>query len=105
VQQIAEPAPVQTKASQPEFAAGQDTPAEIAEEKTPATSEEPVTEVEESPIPAENQQAIPVSQIQESSREPESVNPWAITIASLLVLGLLVGVVMLTKNNRSRAID
>jgi len=105
VQQIAEPEPVQTEVSQPEFAAGQDTPAEIAEEKTPATSEEPVTEVEESPIPAENQQAAPVSQIQESSREPESVNPWAITIASLLVLGLLVGVVMLTKNNRSRAID
>ena len=103
-QQISEQAPAQTEVSQPESNVGQDTPTEIAEEVKPESSE-PLTAVEESPKPSEFEQAIPVSQIQDSSREPESVNPWAVTIASILVLGLLVGVLVLTKNNRSRAID
>ena len=37
--------------------------------------------------------------------EQSGASVWAIAIAALLVLGLIVAVVMLTKNNRSRAID
>ena len=37
--------------------------------------------------------------------DQESIHPWAIAIAGLLVLALLIAVLVLTKNNRPRAID
>ena len=51
-------------------------------------------------------QALPVAQV-ERQRESadQDVNPWAVVLAALIVLGLLTGVVYLTKNNRSRAIE
>lgn len=66
----------------------------------------PATDSEIEPEP-ESEQALPVSQIQEKEQVVENtqISPWAIALASMLVSGLLVGVVYLTKNNRSRAIE
>jgi hypothetical protein len=73
---------------------------ETVEPLTPQTDSESETE-------PEIEQALPVSQIQEKEQVVENtqISPWAIALASMLVLGLLVGVVYLTKNNRSRTID
>lgn len=49
--------------------------------------------------------SIPVSMAEKAGSEDESVNPWAIFFASSLILLLIIGVVLLTKNNRSRAIE
>ncbi len=53
------------------------------------------------------EQALPASAIQKNleTTEPESASPWAIGLASALVLLLVAGVVYLTKNNRSRTIE
>jgi hypothetical protein len=50
---------------------------------------------------------IPVSQPREFSdiEENDETSVWAILLAGLLVLGLIFGVVLLTKNNGSRAIE
>ena len=40
-----------------------------------------------------------------TTSDQETVNVWAIVIAALVVLALLLAVIVLTKNNRSRAID
>ena len=52
------------------------------------------------------EQTLPVSAIQKNleTTEPESASPWAIGLASVLVLILVAGVVYLTKNNRSRTV-
>lgn len=73
---------------------------ETVEVLTPPTDSEVAVE-------PELEQALPVSQIQEKEQVVENaqISPWAIALASMLVLGLLVGVVFLTKNNRSRAIE
>ena len=67
----------------------------------------PLTEIEETQTAdSDPEQALPVAQIQEKqdAMETPGASPWAIGFASFLVLGLLVGVVYLTKNNRARAI-
>ena len=67
----------------------------------------PLTEIEETQTAdSDSEQALPIAQIQEKqdAMQTPGVSPWAIGFASFLVLGLLVGVVFLTKNNRARAI-
>ena len=69
--------------------------------------EMPLTEIEETQTAdSDSEQALPIAQIQEKqdAMETPGASPWAIGFASFLVLGLLVGVVFLTKNNRARAI-
>ena len=68
------------------------------EQPTPAVVEQPR---EPETVAVSNPE---LNQASESS-EQQAVNPWAIAIAAFLVLGLLVGVVFLTKNNRARTID
>jgi hypothetical protein len=77
-----------------------ETEEEKVESVMPSTDSEPEVE-------PEFEQALPVSQIQEKEQVVENteISPLAIALASMLVLGLLVGVVYLTKNNRSRAIE
>lgn len=54
-----------------------------------------------------SEQALPASQYQQAQESTDELiaNPWTIGLASFLVLGLLTGVVYLTKNNRSRSIE
>lgn len=67
----------------------------------PQPNQEVQVEIPDAPEPA-----IAASEIQERAEINEaSVSPWAIAIASFVVLLLIFGVVFLTKNNRSRAID
>jgi hypothetical protein len=69
--------------------------------ETPQPEQEVQVEIPDAPEPA-----IAASEIQERAEINEaSVSPWAIAIASFVVLLLIFGVVFLTKNNRSRAID
>jgi hypothetical protein len=51
------------------------------------------------------QEAGPAAESQMRDTDRDGVSPFAITIASVLVLALLVAVFLLTKNNRSRAIE
>ena len=82
------------------------TDSEVESEEEPVEVLTPPTGSEVEVVP-EFEQALPVSQIQEKEQAVENsqISPWSIALASILVLGLLVGVVYLTKNNRSRAIE
>ena len=86
----------------------------LGDQEQDETSGAEVTEVPRDPAPevVENRPppetlAIGGEQNNQASvgSDQEPVNPWAIAIAALLVLGLLVAVLVLTKNNRPRAID
>ena len=92
---------------------------EVSNEVSEADSEGDLRIVEDSPqqelvTPGEQadftnqpsvQDARPAAETQQRGLENDDVNPLAIAIASLLVLGLLVAVLVLTKNNRTRAIE
>lgn len=49
--------------------------------------------------------ATPVARVESAGEEVDQVSPWAIAFASAAVIALLIAVLFLTKNNRSRTIE